>query len=181
LTHSQLFKQIKASFRLLCAIKEYYCKRVNRILSKILPSRVTPYIDEIIGDHLLDVDWNGTITNHIICICQILKIQWDFNGAVHQLFMDLKSILNSRNTCYHFIQYGCETWSLKLMERQLLRMLENKVLRRICGSKRDEVLGGWRRLRSEKPHKCYASTYTVWVIKSRSVRYGRMDISKISW
>ena len=35
--------------------------------------------------------------------------------------------------------YGCETWSLTLREERRLRVLENRVLRRILGPKRDEV------------------------------------------
>jgi len=35
--------------------------------------------------------------------------------------------------------YGCETWSLTLREKRRLREFENRVLRRIFGSKRDEV------------------------------------------
>jgi hypothetical protein len=35
--------------------------------------------------------------------------------------------------------YGCETWSLR--EKCRLRVFENRVLRRIFGSKRDEVRG----------------------------------------
>jgi hypothetical protein len=37
--------------------------------------------------------------------------------------------------------YGCETWSLTLREEHRLRVFENRVLRRIFGSKRDEVMG----------------------------------------
>ena len=39
------------------------------------------------------------------------------------------------------VLYGCETWSLTLMEERRLRILENRVLRRIFGPKRDEVTG----------------------------------------
>jgi hypothetical protein len=39
------------------------------------------------------------------------------------------------------ILYWCETWSLTLREEHRLRVLENKVLRRIFGPKRDEVTG----------------------------------------
>jgi hypothetical protein len=38
--------------------------------------------------------------------------------------------------------YGCETRSLTLREDNRLRMFENRVLRRIFVSKRDEVAGG---------------------------------------
>jgi hypothetical protein len=39
------------------------------------------------------------------------------------------------------VLYGCETWSLTLMEEHRLRVFENRVLRRIFGPKRDEVTG----------------------------------------
>jgi hypothetical protein len=39
------------------------------------------------------------------------------------------------------VLYGCETWSLTLREECRLRMVENRVLRRIFGPKRDEVTG----------------------------------------
>jgi len=41
--------------------------------------------------------------------------------------------------------YGCETWSLTLRKERRLRVFENKVLRRIFGSKRDEVTGEGRK------------------------------------
>jgi hypothetical protein len=39
------------------------------------------------------------------------------------------------------VLYGCETWSLTLMEERRLRVIENRVLRRIFGPKRDGVTG----------------------------------------
>ena len=39
------------------------------------------------------------------------------------------------------VLYGCETWSLTLMEERRLRVFENRVLRRIFGPGRDEVTG----------------------------------------
>jgi hypothetical protein len=39
------------------------------------------------------------------------------------------------------VVYGCETWSLTLKEKRRLKLLENRVLRRIFGIKRDEVKG----------------------------------------
>jgi hypothetical protein len=50
------------------------------------------------------------------------------------------------------VLYGCETWSLTLREKHRLRVFENRVLRRIFGSKRDEVTGEWRRLHNEEPN-----------------------------
>jgi hypothetical protein len=40
--------------------------------------------------------------------------------------------------------YGCETWSLTLRKEQRLRVFENRVLRRVLGPKRDEVMREWR-------------------------------------
>ena len=81
---------------------------------------------------------------------------------------EIKSRLRSGNACYHSVQnllssrllsrnlkikiytrtilpvvlYGCETWSLTRREERKLRVCENMVLRRIFGTRRDEVTGG---------------------------------------
>jgi hypothetical protein len=39
------------------------------------------------------------------------------------------------------VLYGCETWSLALREECKLRFIENRVMRRIFGPKRDGVTG----------------------------------------
>jgi hypothetical protein len=46
------------------------------------------------------------------------------------------------------VLYGCETWSLTLKEEHRLRMLENRVLRRMFGPNRDMASGEWRTLRN---------------------------------
>ena len=79
----------------------------------------------------------------------------------------IKSRLESGNACYHVVQnllssslrskhlkikmyrtvilhivlYGCKTWSLTLREERRLRVLENRVLRKIFEPKRNEVTG----------------------------------------
>jgi hypothetical protein len=50
-----------------------------------------------------------------------------------------------------------------------LRAFENRVLRRIFGLKREELVGGWRRLHNEELHNSYASPNIVRVLKSRSM------------
>jgi hypothetical protein len=88
-------------------------------------------------------------------------------NCIHE---EIKSRLNSGNACYHWVQsllssrllsrnvkdkiyktiilpvtlYGCETWCLTLREEHRLRVFENRDLRRIFGSKRDEMTGEWR-------------------------------------
>ena len=55
-----------------------------------------------------------------------------------------------RNINLPVVLYGCETWSLTLWEERKLRVFENRVLRRIFGTKRDEVTGEWGKLHNEK-------------------------------
>jgi len=50
-------------------------------------------------------------------------------------------------------------------------VFENRVFRRIFGPKRDEVTGEWRKLHNEEQNDLYSSPNTVWVIKSKRVRW----------
>ena len=58
------------------------------------------------------------------------------------LFKKTKIKIN-RNVILHVVFYGCETWSLTLREERRLRVLENKVLRRVFVPTRDEETGEW--------------------------------------
>jgi hypothetical protein len=51
-----------------------------------------------------------------------------------------------RNIILPVVLYGCENWSLTLREERRLRVFESRVLRRVFGTKRDEVTGEWRKL-----------------------------------
>jgi len=52
-----------------------------------------------------------------------------------------------------------------LREERRLRVVENRVLRGIFGSKRDEVIGEWRKLHNEELNDLYCSPNIVRVIK----------------
>ena len=74
--------------------------------------------------------------------------------------------MKSGNSCYHLVQnplsfsllskyrattlpdvlYGCKTWSLTFREEHWPSVFETRVLRKIFGTKRDEVTGEWGRL-----------------------------------
>jgi hypothetical protein len=45
-----------------------------------------------------------------------------------------------RTVILPLVVYGCETWSLTLRKERRLWVFENRVLRRIFGPKRDEVM-----------------------------------------
>jgi hypothetical protein len=55
------------------------------------------------------------------------------------------------------------------MEEHRLRMFVDRVLRRIFGHRREEVVRGWRRLHNEELHNVYASPNIIRVIQSRSM------------
>jgi hypothetical protein len=69
------------------------------------------------------------------------------------------------------VLYGCETWSLTLREEYRLRVFENRLLRRIFGPKRDEVMGEWRKLHNGELHNLYSSPDIIRQIKSRRMRW----------
>jgi hypothetical protein len=50
-------------------------------------------------------------------------------------------------------------------------VLENRVLRRIFGLKRDEVTGEWRKLHDEELHDLYSSPSIIRIIESRRIRW----------
>jgi len=66
-----------------------------KILSNILLSKLTPYAEEIIGDHQCGFHHNRSTTDHIFCIRQILEEKWEYNEAVHHLFIDFKKAYDS--------------------------------------------------------------------------------------
>jgi len=99
---------------------------------------------------------------HQILLRQILRVT-----NQNSIQEEIKSRLKLGNACYYSVQnllsfrllfknlkikiyrtiilpvvlYGCETWSLTLRKERGLRVFENRVLRRVFGSKRDEVTG----------------------------------------
>ena len=86
------------------------------------------------------------------------------------IFKNLK-IKIYRTIIFPVVLYGCETWSLKLMEERRLRVSENRVLRRVFKPKRDEVTGEWTKLHNEELSDLYSLPNIVRVVKSKSMRW----------
>jgi hypothetical protein len=54
-----------------------------------------------------------------------------------------------------------------------MMVFEKRVLRRIIGSKRDGVPGGWRKLHNEELHNLYSLPSIIRIIKLRKMRWAR--------
>jgi hypothetical protein len=66
-----------------------------KILSNILLARLTPYVNEVIGDHQYGFRCNRSTLGQIFCIRHILEKKREYNGRVHQLFIDFKKAYDS--------------------------------------------------------------------------------------
>ena len=97
------------------------------------------------------------------------RIKFAGKYSRHTRFMPVRHVLFT--IILPVVLYGCETWSLTLREERRLRVFENRVLRRVVGSRRDEVTGEWRKLHNEKLNYLYCSPNIVRVIKSRRMRW----------
>jgi hypothetical protein len=73
----------------------YILSTAYKILSNILLVRLTPYVNEIIGDHQCGFRRNRSTIDQIFYIWQILEKTWEYNGTVRQLFIDFKKAYDS--------------------------------------------------------------------------------------
>jgi hypothetical protein len=113
--------------------------------------------------------------------------------------VEIKRRLSSDNACYDLVQnllssrllpknvkikiytiimlpvvlYGCETWFLILREEHRLRVFEDRVLKRIFGSKGDKVTRGWRKLHNEELRNLHSLPNVIRMIKSRRMKWAR--------
>ena len=55
------------------------------------------------------------------------------------------------------VVHGCETWSFTLREEHRLGMSQNRVLREVPGSKRENVIRSWGTLYYGELHEVYCS------------------------
>jgi hypothetical protein len=76
-----------------------------KILSSILLARLTPYVNEIIGDHQCEFRRNRSTADQIFYFRQILEKKWEYNGTVHQLFIDFEKAYDSvkREVLYNIL------------------------------------------------------------------------------
>ena len=106
-----------------------------------------------------------------VIIKPFLTIFKVYKVTVHILDPKGLTSVGYNNILQRMALYGCEAWSLTAREERKLRVFENMVLRRIFGSRRDEVTGEWRIPHNEELNGLYSSPNIVRVIKSRRMRW----------
>jgi hypothetical protein len=90
-----------------------------KILSIILLSRLSQYVDEIIGDHQCGFRRNRSTTDQIFCIRQTLEKKCQYKETVHQLFIDFKKAYDSlrREVLYNIlIEFGVPMKLVRLIK-----------------------------------------------------------------
>ena len=90
-----------------------------KILSNILLSRLTPYAEEVTGDHQCGFQRNRSATDHVFCIHQMLEKKWEYNEALHQLFIDFKKAYDSvrREVVYNILmEFGVPKKLVRLIK-----------------------------------------------------------------
>jgi hypothetical protein len=83
----------------------------------------------------------------------------------HLLLKNIK-ITTHMSINFPAVLYGCKPWSVTLSTEYRLRVFENRVLRKIFGTKRDEVTKEWMRWYSEEFHDLHCSPNICWVTKT---------------
>jgi hypothetical protein len=116
-----------------------------------------------IGKNVAQFRYLGTTVTNESSVQKEIKRRLNSGKACHHSVPKLiSSRLLSKNVKMRIcktiilpvVLYGCETWSVILRDEHRARVFEKKVLIRIFGPKRDEVIGGWKKLHNEELHKC---------------------------
>jgi hypothetical protein len=95
----------------------------SKILSNILLARLTPYFSKIIEDHQHGFCHNKSTTNQIFYIWQLVDKKWEYNGTVHQLFIDFKKAYDSvkREVLYNILlEFGIPKKLVKVIKMCLI-------------------------------------------------------------
>jgi hypothetical protein len=90
-------------------------RNAYKIIFNILLARLTPYVNEIMGDHQCGFRHNRSTTDHILYIRQIPDKKWQYNGTVYQLFVDFEKACDS--IIYHLLlEFGIPQKLVRLIK-----------------------------------------------------------------
>jgi len=95
---------------------------MHKILSEIALPTLTPYAEKIIGCLQYGIQHNRSSTDHTFCIKHFRK-KWEYNEAVHQLFVDFKEAYYSvrRKELYNIlIEFGITMKLVRLIKKCLI-------------------------------------------------------------
>jgi hypothetical protein len=67
--------------------------------------------------------------------------------------------------------YGSESWFLTEREENRPRVFDSRLLTKIFGPKRNEVMGGWRQLHNEELYDLYSAPSIITIIKLSRMRW----------
>jgi hypothetical protein len=76
----------------------------------------------------VDFDITDQLVIRCFCICQILEKKWEYNGTVHQLFLDFEKVCDSLRTelLYNvYIELGILMKKVRLIKTCLIKPIEN--------------------------------------------------------
>jgi len=86
---------------------------------------------KLLGIISVDFSVNRSTTDHIFCICQILKKQWEYSEAVHEQFMGLKKALDS----FRRVMYNILTLSFMKLVKLIIALCLNKNYSRVLAGR----------------------------------------------
>jgi hypothetical protein len=123
-------KSQKGAIELTVVIIVEHCYQFRTKFSNILLSSLSPYINEIVGNHQYGFRRNRSNTDQIICIRQVLEKKWEYNETIHQLFVDFKKAYDSisREVLYNILrQFG-----VTMRQVRLIKMCLKETYIKVC-------------------------------------------------
>jgi hypothetical protein len=112
--HKKVYKTDCNNYRGISLLSTAY-----KILSNILLTRLTPYGSEIIGEHQCGFRRKRSTMDQVFYTRQILEKKWEYNGTVHQLFIDFKKAYDfvKRKVLYNILlQFGIPKKLVRLIK-----------------------------------------------------------------
>jgi len=74
-----------------CKICDRHFRKYTKVtIDELETKRKINNNTDLFGDHQCRLSHNRSTTDHILCLPHILEEKWEYNEAVHQLFIDFK-------------------------------------------------------------------------------------------
>jgi hypothetical protein len=121
------------NYRGICLLSTTY-----KILSNILPVSLTPYVNEVICDHQCEFHRNRSKTDQILYIRQVLQKKREYNGTMHQPFIQFQKVYDSvkREVLYNILlEFGVPKKRVGLVEMCLNETYRNIRVGKILSDK----------------------------------------------